>query len=227
MCLEITKPHSPLVADKDIVCYKVLNYDMRRKDNTQVSDEMKLIKGEPAELSVVFSSLYYHMPVTLGYTYVNQEEMVFTESDSDYDDEEDKLYELDGGVYHSFEYLEDAITELAEQCSRGVVVKCIIPKGTTYWVGSYYGINGYGSRDIKYTTQIEYEQNWEDEIWGDEGLRNVDGKNMTCIPNKNAHEVYYRFLDVCKANGIEYTIGLELNEAEEKYRRELELHITE
>ena len=61
------------------------------------------------------------------------------------------------GCFHSFETLDDAVSEARVARGNLYVYECVIPKGTKYWAGTYsrMRIPSYASRKLKVVKKIE------------------------------------------------------------------------
>lgn len=179
----------PIIADHDIVCYKVLNYNFGG-DNSKP----------------FFESIYQYMRIQLGKRYNNRQSADVV---VDHEDDDDIEYSVNGGFYHSFEYLTDAIEEMYESCNAAVVVKCIIPKGTEYYYGTFCVADSYASRSIIYTDVIEDYLDWHDKPWGEEDC-------------ENDHDCFNEFIAKMDAHGMKYTIGENLQYEIECFRERVE-----
>ena len=178
----------PIIADHDIVCYKVLNY------------EFGAYNSKP-----IFESIYQNMCIQLGNRYNNHQRVDVVVVNEDDDDIE---YEVGGGFYHSFEYLTDAIEEMYESCTTAIVVKCIIPKGTEYYQGTFCCDDSYASRSIIYTEVIEDHLDWHDRPWGEED-------------RESDHDYFNMLIGKMDVNGIKYTIGENLQYELECFRERM------
>lgn len=126
MCLKIYKDTSkPFIANEDIICYKFLT--CRSKE--------------------YYHTPYMGMPVSIGSTYT-------TVLDTNYFKYEQEILEccnqcigeLEHG-FHSFANIVDVNKYLANK--HNVLVKCVIPKGSMYFVGIYDNFLSYASDSIK------------------------------------------------------------------------------
>ena len=132
-----------IVADKDILCYKILlNYP---EDNS-------------------FKSIYRREPYELGTLMVDKLNVkkISTNLGGEYS------CAITAGCFHTFAKLKDARKEWKETFNDGVIfnvlrpviVKCYIPKGTRYYVGTFNYLfssahyTSYASKQLKVTKTI-------------------------------------------------------------------------
>lgn len=138
MCL-FTTDNTFRIATKDIRCYKVLAYYPYRTKDRLVTP-------------------YQDFMVSLGKTYRDSEPVNKFGSRNHWG--------VEGGVFHSYARKKDALIT-RNALKRGykdvygakvIVVSCIIPKGTKYYVGKYYQLPNtlkcYGSKRIKYIKEV-------------------------------------------------------------------------
>lgn len=151
MCL-LTSRRKGWIAEKDIVCYKVLcekNEDyftpfMYRKVNENV------ISGKYPLHDDTVSEIFYPSP------------NVFSEKNSN-------RFLTGAGFIHSFKGLRSAKNlchDLTHYHSYNYIVyKCIIPAGTRYYKGKdeYSGVNAYAAEKIKFVEEV-YKLNHEEPI---------------------------------------------------------------
>lgn len=107
MCLDINRKSNVKLANNDIICYKVAYYDERNKLRTYARNSIfKLGKTYTSSL---------HRITTLNYDYITVE-------------------------LHSFKNNGEAIDVMKALSNhfkkQYVVIKCIIPKGSLYYIGS-------------------------------------------------------------------------------------------
>lgn len=152
MCLYLTK-RDPIVAQEDIVCYKVLivkkvsvvgldfRYDFRRPP----------FHTEPLKYRFFapFTNYEYH----LGRILLADENVTIQSNDC----MTFFPYSISGGVFHTFKKLDDA-KEVVKHGESFVIVKCIIPKGSIYYQGYFMLDKGrcesYGSQVLRVTNEI-------------------------------------------------------------------------
>lgn len=131
MCLYLNEKHSPKVATKDITCYKFLKRNLNRN------------------LEYYYSTYYQNSPVAIGNTY---ESKIIVET------------RVIGGhliniALHSYKYLSSlrkTIKKYGYVYDRIAIVKCIIPKGSTYYLGDFEGEGlSYASDKLTYVEILE------------------------------------------------------------------------
>ena len=128
MCLIITQLE-PKIADKDIICYKLV--------------ERTKIKG-------IYKSSFIGFEYIIRQLYTNNIKIEFS-----YKFIKDRPlfgYFIEKGMFHSYEnHLYPVILSPLPNCA---LLKCIIPKGAYYLEGSHNGIWGYASSQIKILEEI-------------------------------------------------------------------------
>lgn len=132
------------VADEDIVCYKIL--------------KVRLDEGR-----IQFLTPYQESKVMLGRKYCGKNPTPFEVENCS----EDWFISVGGGYIHSYIDRGEAVLNVYN-CGEGdIVVKCIIPKGATYFEGRFYEDTAYASNKIIYTKEIVYiSEDIDDEIFG-------------------------------------------------------------
>lgn len=132
MCLA-SRRKTAKVATEDIICYK---FAIIRK-NQRLS---------PFQLT----------PYMIGEVMEDKGEVEINESISD------KKYYIGKGMFHSFAHLSDAADRryyfqaLFNMMDEYCIYKCIIPKGTKYYEGTFaYNIWGYASRSLLIAEEIK------------------------------------------------------------------------
>lgn len=121
MCL-ISRTNKPLIAEKDIVCYKLLR-------------RCGFLYRTPITHTIVFP--FWWKLFNISFTAKCDEE-ILKELDS-------SCYYISKGFIHTFK----------SKCiypNGCVMFKCVIPKGTEYFVDSYNP--GYASKQIKFIKKI-------------------------------------------------------------------------
>lgn len=139
MCLYIKENKKPCIANEDIVCYKVVykNAGQYRspyrctlyKLNTTMNDSVRITKQK---------TQYYNGETT---------------------------WSISAGGFHVYPTLNDAKTHIIKQYevskAKGitelynfVILKCIIPKDTKYYIGTFIGMKSYCSKSLKITDEI-------------------------------------------------------------------------
>ena len=133
MCLD-TKQLEPKIADKDIVCYKLVK---RTK-----------IKG-------IYKSYYQRFEYVIRQLYTNNLDIRFADkviknlclSYPHLD-----IYAVEEGMFHSYEnHLYPVILSPLPNCA---LLKCIIPKGAYYFEGYFDESPSYASSQIKILEEI-------------------------------------------------------------------------
>lgn len=114
MCLYSLKK-TPLVAKKDITCYKVLSYVDEDGHYISPMYYFHWFTGNPNPEVIYHISQFEHHDVRCWFF---------------------GKFKIGTGFFHTYQYLEEAkklkhIIGLKNYC----IVKCIIPKGTEYYVG--------------------------------------------------------------------------------------------
>ena len=130
MCLDVLKSNKDkLVAETDIVVYKYLKIT-----------------------SIGFVTPFQYQPINIGESYYSKLK-VRLYSDVDLDNDElpdDLLVGCVGEGLHSFGSFKDAYRQYRYDKSERVVVKCLIPKGSEYYVGKFDDQLSYASADLIY-----------------------------------------------------------------------------
>lgn len=125
MCLSINAGDEPIIAEEDIIVYKYLHQKIKA-DNS-----LGAIRT-PYKKSIV----------KIGETYKSKLKKINDEGD----------YIITLGL-HSFADLKncrmDAISWYQEKF-KTLYVKCVIPKGSQYYVGQFIGATSFASDTIKY-----------------------------------------------------------------------------
>ena len=129
MCL-VTKQLEPKIADKDIICYKLVK---RTK-----------IKG-------VYKSSFQGFEYIIRQLYTNNLDIRFANKSikrSFYK----RFYIIEEGMFHSYEnHLYPVILSPLPNCA---LLKCIIPKGAYYFEGYFDDSPSYASSQIKILEEI-------------------------------------------------------------------------
>jgi hypothetical protein len=131
MCLYIKRDQLPQVAEEDITCYKQVEEKLNNEG--------------------IYTTFYMKAEVKLGEKYSSELEK--------YNLKLGVLYVIEKGL-HSFSKLEDAIDDLQDGITRSDskshVIECIIPKGSTYYLGTYAHLDCFASDIIVYSKNILY-----------------------------------------------------------------------
>ena len=145
MCLYRKLSDKLSIASKDIVCYKVVvvPYDVRHKFKTKLLRLLHLWKH--------YETFFMNTEITIGSTVIAQP--VSTERVLAHMDKYQDI--IEGGFIHSYQKKKDAKRFQKSRAYRCDVVKCIIPKGTYYFIGFDVDfIQQYASTQIKYVKPI-------------------------------------------------------------------------
>ena len=136
MCLVLTQLE-PKIADKDIICYKLV---------------VKKANG-------IYNSLYrkFEYIIRRNYKIPETEKCILKENRFG-------VKILEEGVFHSFIHEVDAFIDYQEQANILIshyhfpmilsIIKCAIPKGTIYYMGSTNSMPSYASSQIKILEEI-------------------------------------------------------------------------
>lgn len=137
MCLVLTQL-KPKIADKDIICYKLV---------------VKKANG-------IYNSLYrkFEYIIRRNYKIPETEKCILKENRFG-------VKILEEGVFHSFAREVDAFIDYREQANILIshyhfpmilsIIKCAIPKGAIYYIGSTNGMLSYASSQIKILEEID------------------------------------------------------------------------
>ena len=135
MCLKTTLLQ-PMVADKDIICYKVLR--RRKKEENSNNPEFELYSYYYPYFMWEFDKIYH------------------TKIESDID--EDGINMLTQG-FHSYMDFADAKQDYENSYISAAVVRCIIPKGCFYYIGFQgYSEPGYVSTKLIIKEIVDYKE---------------------------------------------------------------------
>jgi hypothetical protein len=128
MCLNIKKEQKPIIATEDIACYKFL----RESDGILITP-------------------YQHTHVKIGETYSSN---LVAEYFEDLTDAEVSY------VLHSYERMKsiDTAVYLSSTAYDIKVVECVIPAGSSYYVGTHNGVNSYASDKLFYKRIVSFEE---------------------------------------------------------------------
>ena len=127
MCLVINQLE-PKIADKDIICYKVV---------------------KRTEIKGVYLSEYQSFEYIIRRLYTNNINYAFA---SKVVKSIMKTPYINGGMFHSYaSHLYPVILSPLPHCA---LLKCIIPKGAYYYKGYYKGLTSYASSLIKILEEV-------------------------------------------------------------------------
>ena len=133
MCL-VTKQLEPKIADKDIVCYKLV--------------ERTKIKG-------VYESKYQGFEYVIRQLYTNNLDIRFVDKiikNLDTTRSGLCLYIIEEGMFHS--YASNLYPVILSPLPNCALLKCIIPKGAYYFEGYFDDCPSYASSQIKILEEI-------------------------------------------------------------------------
>jgi hypothetical protein len=139
MCLSIKEKSCKQTAKKDIVCYKFLEQrfdcDMYQK--------------------CLFATItpFMFKEIVIGNTYASELKREVIPSERGLI----KLDRVEIGL-HSMTSKQDCIETASHWVNEGrnqLIVRCIIPKGSQYYVGTYQSLKSYASTEIQYVEVVE------------------------------------------------------------------------
>lgn len=145
MCL-ITDSNKMSIATEDITCYKIMHLDA---DGNFISPYTHFNYKKNKEYTITKYTTFYHRTPKIS---VSDEGIYFTSD-----------FEIHENAFHSFQNLDDAMTEyrwLQSHCLLIInifplcVVKCIIPQNTEYVDGVFNSSVSFASKSIKITDEI-------------------------------------------------------------------------
>lgn len=130
------------------MCLDLKRFAIRRKASKDIT-VYKFLEVESTDWALIhYTTPYKHVPILIGETYTSR-------------------LKKDGGFFekahiheglHSFKHKSDA-QYYASLFFDHVVAECIIPAGSTYYIGEFGGISSYASDKLKYIKIIEDEDN--------------------------------------------------------------------
>ena len=125
MCLFINQLE-PKIADKDIVCYKLV---------------------KRTEIKGVYKSNYLRFEYIIRQLYINYFDIKYVDM---LIIRRYNLFAIENGMFHSYANYLSAITVLPNR----VTLKCIIPKGAYYFEGYFGNYPSYASSQIKILEEL-------------------------------------------------------------------------
>lgn len=130
MCLDINKFSRAKIAKEDITCYKWVF--------------VHVLSASKKEKIYDYVTPFFYSHIKIGETYNS-----ILEVRNKYN----PLYrtEIHSGL-HSYA---DFHTPMSKKWGYSVIIKCIIPKGSKYYVGKFDGDKGYASDSLKYVKILE------------------------------------------------------------------------
>lgn len=164
MCLDILTEQlpinsipKPLIADHDIICYKV--FDL----NDYESDEDREKPYEPK-----LRTPYQRALLKAGVRYIDYCETdpkvrvaipMYQSNDCIRDEVEEPTttdsWEVGFGMIHSYARFEDAMNDVND-CSGNIIMYAIIPKGAKYYYGTFCGMGAYASSELIVTENAAF-----------------------------------------------------------------------
>ena len=129
MCL-VTTQLEPKIADKDIVCYKLVR-------RTKIKG---VYKSNYQGFEYVIRQLYTN---NLGIRFVNKNMKRYFYTG---------FYRIEEGMFHS--YVSHLYPAILRPLPNHTLLKCIIPKGAYYFKGYYGNYPSYASSQIKILEEI-------------------------------------------------------------------------
>lgn len=163
------------VAEEDIVCYKIFRRHTWKYNTWNLWNLTDNEYNEAKEVTEIeYITPFRSAIFELGKLYEEKvHDVKFLDNTERVNHIKEFRTNLTYGIYHSFVELEDAI-ELARdlynpQPNVGiyemVVVKCIIPKGSVYYEGTFDGNQlSYGSKAIYFTEEIVWDEKKDKEL---------------------------------------------------------------
>ena len=129
MCLILTQL-KPKIADKDIVCYKMV--------------ERTKIKG-------VYKSSFQEFEYIIRQLYTNNLDIRFANKSMKWYFYK-SFYKIEEGMFHS--YVSPLYPLEVNAIPNRTMLKCIIPKGAYYYEGHFHHFTSYASSQIKILEEI-------------------------------------------------------------------------
>ena len=129
MCLRLDYSE-PKIADKDIVCYKLVK---RTK-----------IKG-------IYKSSFQGFEYIIRQLYTNNLDIRFANKSMKWYFYK-SFYKIEEGMFHS--YVNHLYPAILRPLLNHTLLKCIIPKGAYYYEGYFYDLPSYASSQIKILEEI-------------------------------------------------------------------------
>lgn len=145
MCLLI-KDKTPQIAKNDIVCYKV----MLNKDGI-IATPYRLVIPKTDVLNGTRNFKATDSTLTA-------EELINPVNFQLATAEKSDVGTIENGYIHTFMFASHAVEDIGTDCFARkdyLLYRCIIPKGTEYFVGRFCGYPCYASREIKFEGIID------------------------------------------------------------------------
>ena len=133
MCLEIKENSKVKIAEKDITCYKICLCKTER-----CKWSLKNFFGN--KTAKFYKTPFCYADVEIGKKY--QSYLLASSS-----------FSINEGL-HSFVENPNGKSELY-LCNYDVIIKCVIPKGASYYEGIQFNLPGYASSEILYVEFLE------------------------------------------------------------------------
>ena len=128
MCL-VTTQLEPKIADKDIICYKLV-------ERTKIKG---IYKSHFLEFEYIIRRLYKN------YFDIKYADMLIKRRY--------RQFAIEEGMFHSYT---SSIYPMLSPSPYYALLKCIIPKGAYYYEGYFYDLPSYASSQIKILEEIKY-----------------------------------------------------------------------
>jgi len=153
MCLDISKTPQQNTAEEDIFCYKILELYNHNLFNKKIDTKYSLL------------TFYKNFMINIGKTY---ESLIIKNSDGNIEQGLHSYAELSNIIDYLIDYrfnetnvIEDINLVNGDMIDKNskffkyvhdyiVIAECIIPKGSTYYVGDFMGSKSYASDCLKY-----------------------------------------------------------------------------
>lgn len=155
MCLAVKKPYKVKIAEKDIECFKVL------EKHTYSDGSAKLCT--PYQCTVIDKNIINGKNPMISQILVKKEgiwkEVNVTKENFEKIIDPYALL-IDRGAIHTFSSITNARKERSWHRARKsgaeyVIYKCIIPKGTLYYEGTFNNVRGFASNKLIFKEEVK------------------------------------------------------------------------